>query len=115
MSMMIFTVTPDEGEQIEVVAGSRDLSRWEGLGRMDNGQPRSMATLQQNLTMDEMYRICWIAMERQAAGGRLELPAGVTDWVTLKDRADIMAKPTGDVAALAAQMAAAGGAYPPVR
>lgn len=120
-ALMIFTVTPDVGEPLEVPAGSRDLARWEKLGRMPNGQPRTLATWQQNPSMEEMYRVCWIAMERLSRAGALQLPEGVTDWEALGELCDIVSKPAegmeGLAAAGAAQAAAqwGGGAYPPGR
>ncbi len=114
MALMTFTVTPDEGDEFEVEAGSRDLARWES-----EGKGRSLAALGSNPSMAEMYRVCWIAMERLSNAGKLDLPAGVTDVKTLQEVCDITSKiPEGmeaQVAAHAGAMGWAGGAYPPGR
>lgn len=116
MTMMTFTVTPDVGEPITIPAGSRDLARWEALGKMPNGKPRTLAAWQSDASMNEMYRVCWIAMERLSRAGKLQLPDGVTDWETLRDSCDITSEATPE--AMAAAQAAGllgGGAYPPGR
>ena len=106
MALMIFTVTPDDGEEFEVEAASRDLARWEQSGR-----GRTLASLQQNPTIAEIYRICWIAMERLERAGRLKLPDGVADYPSLMDTCDVTSRPAEGLEHLAGPMG--GGAYPP--
>lgn len=107
MSLIIFTVTPDDGEPFEVEAGSRDIARWESSGRN-----RTLSSWQQNPNMTEMYRVCWIAMERLERAGKLKLPNGVDDVESLRECCDIVSRtPEG----LETAPGMGGGAYPPAR
>jgi hypothetical protein len=114
MALMIFTVTPDKGEEFEVEGTSRDMARWERMGRGN-----TLTALQQNPSIDVTYTLCWIAMERLAGqtddegNPRLVLPEGVTDKPSLLELCDVVARPAAGLEGLAS--AAGGGVYPPVR
>ncbi len=106
MALMIATVTPDDGDQLEVEVSSRDLARWESLGG-----GRSVRMMQDAPSMTELIRIVWCAMERLSNAGRLQLPPGVTDWQKLRDLCEVTVVPADGLDAMAGALG--GGAYPP--
>lgn len=114
MALMIFTVTPDSGPELEVEGTSRDMARWEKMGREN-----TLRALQENPSIDAVYTLCWIAMERlakatdESGNPRLVLPDGVEDKPSLLDLCDVTARPAAGLEAMAS--AAGGGAFPPVR
>lgn len=81
---IVYEISPDGGKPFEVVATSRDLARWESMGK-----GRSVANFQTTgASVQDLYQIAWIAMERRHEAGELELPDGVTDWRSLRDLCD---------------------------
>lgn len=58
--MFKFTIKPDDGEQYEVVAGSRDILAFEKAGR-----GRTLTQLSENPKMDDLYALSFLAAKRQ--------------------------------------------------
>jgi hypothetical protein len=58
--MMDFTVTPDGGDPYEVKATSRDVLVWERTNRAK----KVFSTLMEQLSMVDLYHLCWIACRR---------------------------------------------------
>jgi len=81
-----FEITPDGDKPFEVVATSRDLARWEAMGK-----GRSVAQFADGgASMQDLYQIAWLAMSRRHDAGELELPDGVEDWKSLRERCDFV-------------------------
>ena len=81
-----FEITPDGEEPFTVVATSRDLAKWEAMKA-----GRSVAQFAAGgASIQDLYQIAWITMERRHVAGELELPDGVTDWKTLRDLCDFV-------------------------
>jgi hypothetical protein len=65
--MFTFRIEPDGGEAFQVTAKSRDLVRWEqgvGLPGRPAGRPRSLASVQQDMSMSALSEIAFVAARR---------------------------------------------------
>lgn len=81
-----FEITPDGDKPFEVTATSRDLAKWESMGKS-----RSVASFAAGgASIQDLYQIAWLAIWRRHEAGELELPEGVTDWRTLRDTCDFV-------------------------
>lgn len=58
--MITFTLTPDDGEEFEVTATSRDVYMWERVY-----QGKSLGQLKANLLMGDLYALAHLACKRQ--------------------------------------------------
>lgn len=58
--MIEFTVVPDNGDQYQLTAGSRDIVLWEKAHR-----GASFSQIKDNLTMTALYQIAHVAARRQ--------------------------------------------------
>lgn len=58
--MFRFTIRPDEGEEYEVRATSRDVYVWER-----SGQGRTLQTFMENVSLETCYQLAHIAARRQ--------------------------------------------------
>lgn len=72
--MFDFKLTPDDGEQFDVTAGSRDVLVWE-----KSTKGASFGSIAEGLRITDLYKIAWIASKRLGHfGGTLaEFEAGV--------------------------------------
>lgn len=72
--MIEFTVKPDNGEEYEVTATSRDVLVWEKTCK-----GRSFVKMMSELPLADLYRIAWIASRRLGlyAGKLEEFESGV--------------------------------------
>lgn len=55
-----FTLRPDDGEPVEVVATTRDIVVWEKTGK-----GRSFSNLARDAHMADLYELAWQAAKRQ--------------------------------------------------
>lgn len=71
--MFDFIVKPVGGEQFEVTADSRDVATWER-----SGKGRSLASLNRDLRMTDLYALAYTAARRQGktSGDVAEFEAG---------------------------------------
>lgn len=83
-ALVVFEIWPDDGDLVVVPAGSRDVAVWER-----SGKGRTLSVWQTNPKTEDTYRVCWIALERAERRGLVKIPAGVDDWQTLMDLADV--------------------------
>lgn len=58
--MFAFKVTPDDGPEFEVTAGSRDVLVWEKTNK-----GKSFSGLADGLQMADLYKLAFIASKRQ--------------------------------------------------
>jgi hypothetical protein len=80
-----FRIVPDNGEPYEVRAGTRDVAAWERSGK-DN----SMANLERDLRISDLYWIAYLAAKRQGlyGGTQSDFEASVDlsfDWAQTTD------------------------------
>lgn len=57
--MISFKVQPDNGDEYEVTATTRDILSWE-----TSGKDRSFQKLMENLRLTDMYELAWSASVR---------------------------------------------------
>jgi hypothetical protein len=57
--MFTFDLRPDGGDEVRVTATSRDISRWERLGK-----DRSLSRLEDNARMSDLEEIAHLAAQR---------------------------------------------------
>lgn len=72
--MFLFKLTPDGGDEFEVVAGTRDVLVWEKTGK-----GRSLQGFTDNLHMTDLYEMAYIAAKRQGLwdGNRADFEASM--------------------------------------
>lgn len=58
--MFLFKLTPDGGDEFEVVAGTRDVLMWERTAK-----GRSLGAFTNELKMADLYEMAYIAAKRQ--------------------------------------------------
>jgi hypothetical protein len=62
--MIKFVLEDDAGEQMELLADSRDVLKWE-----KSGPNRTFVTLMRDMSLEEMYRVAWITAKRKLEYG----------------------------------------------
>ncbi|MFI6160393.1 hypothetical protein ACIA59_10635 [Micromonospora haikouensis] len=58
--MFDFKIKPDEGDEFELTAGSRDVLVWEKTTK-----GATFGSIAQGLRITDMYKIAWISAKRQ--------------------------------------------------
>lgn len=84
-ALVTFDVFPDGGEPFELGATSRDVARWERMGKSN-----TMAKFESNPAMADLELIAFIALDREVEAGRMEYPAGVSNVQEFRERCDIV-------------------------